>query len=184
MQLNPVFDRCFRKLYGKPCWNVKHGHGSFLTLEFGEPLLSIYEPHEPDPKDDVTEKVRQFLARRTVIVHGQWHLWIYCCDWKVSNGRTIVSSSSSNQAISDAVAFLDGQVLVNTSFHYRGCRSVFDFDLGAQLETMPYDSKSEQWYLYEPTGKILTLCADKLYCHQNSNIKPDNEKWFPAWEKK
>lgn len=36
----------FRPLYGLPCWNVRPGQGSFLTLEFGTPHLEIIEPRE------------------------------------------------------------------------------------------------------------------------------------------
>jgi hypothetical protein len=38
-----MFDQ-IRSILGKPCWNVKRGHGSFLTLEFGQPHLVVWEP--------------------------------------------------------------------------------------------------------------------------------------------
>jgi hypothetical protein len=37
-------ERVVRRLYGKPCWGVKPGFGSFLTLEFGKPNLEVREP--------------------------------------------------------------------------------------------------------------------------------------------
>jgi hypothetical protein len=180
MRLNPVFDRCFGKLYGKPCWNAKPGYGSFITFEFGEPKLVIREPRSPQAK--VSEKVRKLLARRQVTLHGQWHLWIYCCEWIVRRGKTVVGRSSTNKSILDATAFLDGQVLLNASFNYRGCRSIFDFDLGGQLETKPFDDESEQWFLYEPTGKVLSLRADKMFHYDAGNKQREHCKWFPAWE--
>lgn len=65
------------KIYNLPCWSVKQGHGSFLTFEFGEPHLKIVEPR---PAEGITcQKVRRDFSNRKVIVHGDWHLWIYCC---------------------------------------------------------------------------------------------------------
>jgi hypothetical protein len=40
---------------------------------------------------------------------------------------------------------------------------LFEFDLGGRLETRPRDRKSEQWLLYTPSGKVLTLRADKRF---------------------
>ena len=34
-----LFERVFKRI-GKPCWNVKPGHGSFLTFECGESWLT------------------------------------------------------------------------------------------------------------------------------------------------
>ncbi len=153
MRLNPVFDRCFRKLYGKPCWNTKSGYGSFITLEFGEPHLVVREPRNSATK---SKKVRNLFARRLVTVRGDWHLWIYCCNWYVYSRRKLVGDSSSVKATQKAIRFLDGQALVGASFSFRGCRSVFEFDLGARLTTTPFDTESEQWMLYQPAGKVLS----------------------------
>src|ERR1700730_15266743 len=62
MESDAIFDRIFKMLYGKPCWNVKPGYGSFLTLEFGKPHLQIHEPRKPRPDASLT--VGSLLSRR------------------------------------------------------------------------------------------------------------------------
>ena len=37
-----LFERVLQRIYGKPCWNVKPGHGSFLTFEFGLTPLEVH----------------------------------------------------------------------------------------------------------------------------------------------
>lgn len=108
MRLNPVFDRCFRVLYGKPCWNTKAGYGSFITFEVGEPHLVVHEPRKSPAK---SKKVRNLFARRLVTIRGDWHFWIYCCKWSVFSSGKLVGDSSSVQAIRKAIACLDGQPL-------------------------------------------------------------------------
>ena len=77
----------FEHVYGLPCWNAKSGWGSFLTMEFGLPHLEIREPSPPKP--DWSLRTRRSQARRLVVVHGEWHLWIYCCEWKVHTGKKL-----------------------------------------------------------------------------------------------
>lgn len=178
MRPSPVFDRCFRMLYGKPCWNTRSGYGSFITLEFGEPHVVVREPRKSTAKSN---KVGNLFARRSVAIRGDWHFWIYCCNWYVYSRGKLVGDSSSVQAIQKAITFLDGQALVGASFGFRGCRSVFEFDLGARLTTTPFDTESEQWMLYEPSGKVLTLRADRMFNHQPGNTPPDTALWRPAW---
>jgi hypothetical protein len=103
-------ERVVRRLYGKPCWGVKPGFGSFLTLEFGKPNLEVREPLVASKA--ASERVRQALARRRVQVHGEWHLWIYCCHWEVLSGNKRVGDSSSKTKIRRAAEFLNGQKLI------------------------------------------------------------------------
>jgi hypothetical protein len=41
--MNRDFEKVFKGILGKPCWDVKPGHGSFLTMEFGKPHLEVRE---------------------------------------------------------------------------------------------------------------------------------------------
>jgi hypothetical protein len=57
---------------------------------------------------------------------------------------------------------------------------VFEFDLGAKLETVPSDRKSEQWLLFTPNKKVLTLRADRRYQYTRSGQTRDKEQWRPV----
>ena len=178
MPADPIFQTMFSQVYGKPCWRVTHGHGSFLTFEFGDPHLEIREPIVP--KAEVSPAERDQLMSRKVFIHGDWHLWIYCCAWRVLRGDTLVGDSSSSRAgMEQAADFLDGQKLLQFSITTDGVRCRFDFDLGGTLETWPYDNNSEQWLFFDgPTHKVLTLRADGYFSHHRSD-QAGEEQWFP-----
>ena len=163
-------ERIVRRLYGKPCWGVNPGVGPSLTLEFGKPSLKIREPIVPSKS--VSAGVRERLARRGVQVHGEWHLWIYCCDWEVFCGSKRIGDNSTKSKIRAAAEFLNGQKLTRFSISPRKFNCVFEFDLGASLKTRPYDKGAEQWLLYGPSHKVLILRADG-YKYMRSDVPED-----------
>jgi hypothetical protein len=173
-------EAAFAPLLGLPCWNVKPGYGSFLTLEFGEPHLKIREPREVKSG---SKRVRELLARRNVHVRGQWHLWIYCCEWEVYSGKKRVGHSdlkaSGTKWIERGARELDGQKLTGVRVKPKSGNSVFTFDLGSRLETKPYNRRSEQWLLYEPDGRVLTYRADGLFSHHPVDLPDGKEVWRP-----
>jgi hypothetical protein len=170
--LAPVFEKVFGRIYGEPCWGVRPGYGSFLTLEFGKPFLKTREPIVASKDSSI--RVREGLARRSVFVHGEWHLWIYCCDWEVLSKGKAIGDSSTKLKVRRAADCLDGQKLTRFSMSPRNVRCVFEFDLGATLKTKAYDKDSEQWMLFEPSYKVLTLRADGRYSHERSNSSEDD----------
>lgn len=182
MRTDPAFEQSFRRLYGKPCWNARRGYGSFLTLEFGAPHLLVREPRKASPGSSA--KLRKHYARRRVTLRGDWHLWIYCADWTVYDKRQRVAHSEAPKAkIDKAADLLNGQALTEASFHYRGCRSVFSFDLGGRLVVTPYGPDDEAWMLYEPEGMVLALKGDKTFSYNSRHAAPDSEVWRTAWSK-
>ena len=38
----PTFDALFSPLVDLPCWGVRHGHGSFVTMQFGPPHQVVH----------------------------------------------------------------------------------------------------------------------------------------------
>ena len=168
-------ERSFAKLHGKPCWGVNRGYGSFLTLEFGSPRLVVREPRSPAPS--MSPRVQKLFARRSVRVRGRWHLWIYCCEWLVRANGIVVGDSTTPRRIDRAARELNGQKLLEVIVNARGARSRFVFDLGAELETKPFDRTSEQWLLYEPDGNVLAWRADRKYRHGPGNRRPSEERW-------
>lgn len=170
-------ERVVRRLYGKPCWGVNPGFGSFLTLEFGKPNLEVRDPIVASK--GAAAEVRERLAHREVHVHGEWHLWIYCCDWEVLSGSKCIGDSSTKAKIRRAVEFLNGQKLTRFSISPRKVNCAFEFDLGATLKTRPYDKEGEQWLLYEPSHKVLSVRADGRYKYMRSDVPEDQGGWKP-----
>lgn len=180
--MNPI-EKIFEPLYGHPCWNAKSGYGSFLTMEFGEPHLVIREPRVAGP--ETSDRRRRDLARRHVYLRGAWHLWIYCSEWHVYTGDTLIGDSdlegSTKERIDLAAAELDGQVLTRVTLDPHRGSSVFYFDLGSRLETRPYEPDTKQWYLYQPDGNVLTYRSDGYYNQSPGTIPPNQEIWKPLF---
>lgn len=160
-----IIDDIFQPLYGKPSWQVKQGYGSFLTFEFGEPKLHITEPREPSK--EASEKLRKRWARRHVYIHGEWHLWVYVCNWYAFHqGKELAHNESTNKVIKNALLELDGQALTSVTVN-KSFVSIFEFDLGGRLEVIPnyndFEEADDLWLLYEPSGNVFTLRSDRKY---------------------
>ena len=170
-----IVDEIFQPIYGKYCWNAQKGYGSFLTFQFGEPHLEIWE------RDRVRNGVKEHI--RSVDVYGSWHLWIYMCDWVITAQNQIIATQSSKaKNIHRAMHRLDGQILVQMEIH-ADCSTIFTFELGDRLETKPnrdeYGIESEQWHLYENPGNVFTLRADGKYFYGPGTTKSGEEVWVP-----
>ena len=131
-------------LYGLPCWHVKQGHGSFLTLEFGTPRQRIREVlHVPGSR---------FFHHpsRGVFINGEWRLWIYCCAWRIRrDAEELAHSESATDVIAEACRALDGQKLIRFEYCPEKGTSRFTFDLGGVLSTWPAGPEPmDQWILY------------------------------------
>ena len=171
---NPI-EQSFGRLLGKPCWGVARGHGSFLTLEFGAPHLIVREPVAFSAHASV--RMKRVLSKRSVHVHGDWHLWIYCCQWRVRAHGKLIGDWTTPRRIDRAARELSGQRLTDVTVGSRGAITRFVLDLGAELETKPYDRSGEQWLLYQPNGTVLAWRADRKYQHIAGTRVPEGSRW-------
>ena len=163
-------DRFVRPMIGVPTWGVQQGHGSFLTFEFGEPKLEVRERQSEEKG-----------LRRSAYVHGQSHIWIYCCHWRaIQDGEQLAWSEDANSLIGRATATLNGQKLLAVNIDANQGRSSFTFDLGGSLETWPYgdDHTDEQWKIYRG-AETFAYRADGLYSHGSSDRTPELVRWLP-----
>ncbi len=174
-------ERIWSPVHGHPAWSVRRGHGSFLTFEFGAPALRIREPVEA--RDDASERTRASLARRRVHPVGQWHLWIYCCNWVVlDHGVAVAHDAALDDEIAAAVGLLDGQKIVSVAHGEAPGTWTFRFDLGGELRTSPYrdDPGLEQWHLYErDSGCVLSVRGDDRHAYGPGDRSPDDQVWLP-----
>jgi len=173
--------KVFDPILGRPAWQVKKGHGSFLTFEFGSPSLTVREPRAFNP--EISERLNESRGRRLVTIRGEWHLWIYCCHWEILKMEKFLSHNESPDAVIEkAASFLDGQTLESVSV-LPDCSTVFRFDLGGILRTRPWDEEevSEQWMLYEPSGMVFEINSDSTYSHFPGSTPPDELETFPLF---
>jgi hypothetical protein len=180
MRIDPIFERVFRKLYGKACWGVKHIHGGIISFEFGKPRLVIHEPQRTSRT--ASRRIREFFASRRVHIKGEWTLLIWCCDWEILRRGRRMGTSRMRSNLERVVLSLQGQRLVDFSVRPQKVRSTFKFDLGGKLVTTAYSGELDLWMMYEPTGKILTLRGDGQYPYSTSYYTPPNTvPWKPVF---
>jgi hypothetical protein len=147
-----------RPLVGKLAWNVRGGHGSFLTLEFGEPHIAVREPLKPNPES--SPRVQRDLRRRRVFAQGDWHLWIQYCDWEISVADGSLDSGNADLSSDECLLDLNGQRLVSVESGALPNSWKFAFDLGGALELWPsaaYETTEDLWGLYNWNSDSLDL---------------------------
>lgn len=174
---NDPLSTVFAPLLGLPAWCVRKGYGNCLTLEFGAPHLAIREPIVASSRS--SEQVRAALLRRTVIPRGDWHLWIWCCHWRVLSDLTeIACSEAPNEQIAVAVNELDGRLLTNVEVDPSRGTSVFILE-GVSIATRPYcdGDDEEQWMLYLKSGDVFSYRGDGCYWLGPGNQPIDDRRW-------
>jgi hypothetical protein len=169
----------FADVIDKPAWNVRKGHGSFLTFEFGEPRLEIGKPMKIEPQ---SERLPKSLRRRPVAVRGEWHLWIYCCHWQATyEGELVGHSGSPRSEVEAAAHMFNGQALASMTVDPAKGASQFVFDLGGILKTVPYRTgdDEESWMLFTPDGRVLVYRSDGHFSLHARDADPRKAVWLP-----
>lgn len=174
----------FEPLCGSPSWLVRKGIGSFVTMEFGNPSLEVGEVRSRAVRID--DAAPRTFRMRSSLVHGEWHLWIYCCLWSLtSDGIELAHSESEDIAIHRALRVLDGQALVGVDVDGGDGSTTFSFDLGCVLATRPAPDGSyaeepvDQWMLYQPSGQVLTVRGDGRFAIQHRSEPEGSAEWRP-----
>ncbi|GHD58451.1 hypothetical protein [Jeongeupia chitinilytica] len=160
------------QLVDKPCRGARHGHGSFITAEFGAPQLMV--------REGIPTAKYESLQRRKITVSGQWHLCIYCCNWIYEEFDQILAHSESTDIeIHQAVERLDSLKLIQVEIASASGATTFLFEGGGQLRTTPYDSEEELWYLHIPTQEVLSIKGGGLVSLRSSTTVCGEEHWLP-----
>jgi len=166
---------------GLPAWNVRRGHGSAVTMEFGDPHLVVREPITASP--GTSDEVRRSLARRRVAPCGQWHLWIWCCHWRIMSGADeIAHSETANEAIDGALKAIDGQKLLSVDADPGDATSVFRFEYSVELQTWPWveteGDLADQWMLFMRSGEVFTYRQDGRHCLGPGSQPTSDADWL------
>ncbi|AWN38715.1 hypothetical protein [Methylobacterium radiodurans] len=177
--MDDAITTAFVPLIGLPCWGVQRGHGSMLTFEFGPPYLLITEPYV---SNSPAARIRERAAQRHVRPCGAWHLFIFCCHWRIAvSGEVLAEDESPADLIEAAVRVGNGQKLTAFALDATTRTTTFTFDLGASLTTWPYaDEIDEPWSLYQPEGQVLTYRSDGCRNLGSDDEQPDRHVWIPV----
>ena len=136
-------------ILGQKAWNVSLGHGSFITMEFGVSLLS----------DEIDRQPR-----------GEWHLWVYCCAWRLEEGNNVLASSEDSRLeLELAVKRMAGLALRSIKIFRPAWDSIFTFEEQVVLRLFSiYSKECEHWMLFMPNGNdIIIGSGTKWSCESN-----------------
>jgi hypothetical protein len=129
--------RIVQPLLGYKAWNVKLGVGSFITMEFGEPVVN-----------------------KRGKLYGEWYLWIYCCGWYLENpNSTFVGSEDPREILKQKIGALEGCGLEKVVISPTAFETNFGFEGGILLHTFPLNffDQCVYWKLFTPQKRVLTL---------------------------
>ena len=161
----------FTDIVGKRAWLVCKGYGSFLTMEFGEPHLEVWEP--------IPGSQSRALRRPSVAVQGDWHLWVYCCEWTITEGGLqLAHSESEDREIERAAHLLNGLTLLAVDVDPSTANTRFRFELETELTTATMGPDYECWMLKTSDGWF-SLRGDATYSIGRGDVAPADEKWVP-----
>ena len=135
-----ALDRFTKNILGKTAWGVKIGHGSFLTIEFGIPNNS----------------------QANLALHGEWHLWVYLCCWRIQKGDYfMVGSEDIKEKLIEEVKKIEGCQLNAFEICPQTLELLLIFENNFLLKSFSVISEvkgnedQNHWMLYMPDNRVL-----------------------------
>ena len=140
-----IIEEIIKGLLGKKAWNARIGYGSFVTIEFGNPIVQ-----ENDQSS-----------------HGEWHLWVYICSWRIEkDNHIIVGDQDSKERMNETIKLIDGTTLESFEVLSTVLDAILRFSDGLTLRLFSILSNDEEnddsphWMLYMPNNRILIAGPD------------------------
>lgn len=142
MDFKKEIETLFQPLVGQRAWGAKIGWGSFVTIEFGSKRLQDHH------------------------YHGDWHLWLYRCDWTLKSKTHELANSESKRALMQAaIDNINGLEFERLAFDLNRTWTEFIFQSGLRLRCQPYpdaEPNEEYWMLFLPDKQVASLVAQGL----------------------
>ncbi len=138
------------QLQTKSAWDIRLGEGSFLTMEFGSP--------ESNPSGSRA--------------HGEWHLWLYMCNWRIeTDDKVLVGSDDDRETIQSVLktAVFGETKTVQVVAPSKDLSINFASGLKVHTFSSSSDRDEEQWKLFTPEGKVLVMYGDGTWQYVDTN---------------
>ena len=146
-----AINEVIKPLLGHAAWNVNLGIGSFVTMEFGNLIMTT------------SRKPR-----------GEWHLWIYFCGWYLENPRGLfLGSEDPRKILKQEIKVLESHHLEKVVISPIAFETNFVFDDNLVLHTFPlyFNEPYEYWKLFTPIGKVLFLGPGRSWSFESSAMR-------------
>jgi hypothetical protein len=100
--------------------------------------------------------------------HGEWHLWLQCCGWRLEKGvRILIASEDGRELLVRTTRRLEFGPLVEAGVETPGLDLRLKFESGIKLTTFALNKyRYEQWELFRPDGRVLTAKAGGVLTEQ------------------
>jgi hypothetical protein len=114
------------------------------------------------------------------VVHGEWHLWLYLCDWRIESGGQIIAGSDDDRsAIEGALKDLLFGAIESVGLLDPTLDLSLQFSSGTKVLTFSSSSSrdEDQWMLFTPDGHCLTVHGGGSYEYPlSSQPRPNGEQ--------
>lgn len=172
--MNKEISIAIKQVLHQRTWQCKKGHGSFLTLDFGTPIISYLEPKIAKKNIGIYGNKFPFnkYAYRKTLIKGEYHLWIYYTNWKIFVDNIEIAFDNSNgDTIDDATYFIQGQAITKVKIYKQPYKTIFYFDLNTKLECYnnTYEKGKEMWILFSPDRNTITFRNDGKWILTSNN---------------
>lgn len=139
-----------------PCWQVKRGYGTFLTLDMGE-------------------RVSKKKKDGSKYLQGSVHLWIYLCDWRVLCEAVEIASSETidSEEISGNINQLLGKRLLDIQFdkEEQDVSLIFsdNYTIVLSRDDDKFDADDDFFKLFLPDETVIGCTSRGLYCERDDS---------------
>ncbi len=152
-----IINNYFKQIYGLKVRNIKQGHGSFLTMEFGKDL-------------EYERKVRGKIEKEK---RGEWYFWIYMSAWRIDdNFKPIAGCEDSRKTITKALKKIENEKLMNVEILNPAYDMKIEFDNSIIINLFSIytedEGDSENWMLFTPEKKVLSIGPGGKLRYENS----------------
>ena len=129
---------------GKKAWGVERGVGSFVEVEFGQPIPPKYAGEKS---------------------HGEWRFWIYGGEWRLEKeDHVVVASEDELEKIETEIRCIEGCILQSFEIMTPAFDAVLTFEQEIVLRIFcnyseeTQDKGMDSWMLFTPDeGRVITV---------------------------
>lgn len=145
-----------KPLQGHAAHNIKLGHGSFLTINFGKNRII-----EVPTNKGIVQRVR-----------GEWYLWVYMCAWRFDkNDAPYLGSDDegSREEFQTKLSEIDGKKLIHFDILNSSFDTKLEFEEKLVINLFSISTQNEQWKLFNPDKKVLVVGPGKNWIYREED---------------